>query len=225
MLSDGRRGWPYLYNGLDAAKLGMWRKMKKVMLYIIVGVVVLFAAAIIFVVLSPDYDARIIRSESMKPALQIGDVVIMGPVGSIGDIEPGMVIGFTRGDATIAHRVVSVEKGGIQTAGDVTGDPDPWLVPFSDVYGVMLFKIPYIGYVSKYIRTTLGWVLLIIIPGVLLLGYLMWDLFRKKEPKKAVPVKVRARARAKPNPKPRYSSSSAKARLRRERRQRAMSDL
>lgn len=190
--------------------------MKKVISYIIIGIFLLFAAAVLFLVLSPSYEARIVRSESMKPALQMGDVVIMGPIGSMEDVEPGMVIGFEYGGDAIAHRVVSVDEGGIQTAGDYTGDPDPWLVTFSDVHGVLLFKVPYLGYISNFSRTPIGWILLIIIPGTLLIGYLVWDLFRKKEPKKTVPVKVKSRAKNHSN-----SGSSAKAGLRRERRQRA----
>ncbi|MGB2854164.1 MAG: signal peptidase I [Dehalococcoidia bacterium] len=202
------------------------KNTKRVISYIIVGVFVLIAAAILFLILSPSYEARIVRSESMKPALNMGDVVIMGPARDIGDIKPGMVLGFNRGEDMIAHRVVSVEGDDIQTAGDALGDPDPWLVPFSDVKGVYLFKVPYLGYVSRFARTPIGWGVLIILPGTLLMGYMLWDLFRKKEPKKAVLATVKARninsgssAKARGN----SAGSSAKARVRRERRQRATS--
>ena len=223
VLPDGKYGWPYLYDGLDAAEEGPRRNMKntkRVISYIIAGIFVIIAAAILFVILSPSYEARIVRSESMKPALQMGDVVVMGPAKDIGAIKPGMVISFTKGEDTIAHRVVSVEGEDIQTAGDALGDPDPWLVPFSDVSGVYLFKVPYLGYVAKFSRTPIGWGVLIILPGTLLMGYLLWDMFRKKEPKKTVPVKVRAKVRAKNHSN---SGSSAKAGLRRERRQKAAS--
>ena len=187
--------------------------MKKVLSYIIVGVVVLLAAAILFLILSPSYEARIVRSESMKGALNLGDVVVMGPARDISNIKPDMIIGFMRSEEMIAHRVVSVEGDNIQTKGDAVEDNDPWLVPFSDVKGVYLFKVPYLGYVSRLARTPMGWGLLVILPATLLVGYLVWDLFRK--PKKAVPAKVKASNS--------NSSSSAKARARRERRQRATS--
>lgn len=241
-MPDGKHGWPCLYTGLDTAEAEPRRNMKnvkRVISFTIVGVFVLIAAAILFVILSPSYEARIVRSESMKGAMNMGDVVVMGPARDIGDIKPGMVIGFNRGEETIAHRVVSVEGNDIQTAGDATGDPDPWLVPFSDVSGVYLFKVPYLGYVSKFSRTPIGWGVLIILPGTLLMGYLIWDMFRKKEPKKAVPAKVKARnsnsvtsVKAKARNSNSVSSvkakgnnagSSAKAGLRRERRQRATS--
>jgi len=200
---DGKYGWPYLHTGLDVAEAGPRRNMKntkRVMSYIIIGVFVIIAAAILFVVLSPSYEARIVRSESMKPAIQMGDVVVMGPVKDIGDIKTGMVISFMRSEDMIAHRVVSVEGDDIQTAGDATGDPDPWLVPFSDVSGVYLFKVPYLGYVAKFSRTPIGWGVLVILPGTLLMGYLVWDMFRKsgrnkaKQPKGGRAVAVKATA-------------------------------
>ena len=215
MLPDGKHGWPNLYTGLNAAEAGPWRDMKKVISYIIVGVVVLLAAAILFLILSPSYEARIVRSESMKGALNLGDVVIMGPARDISNIEPGMIISFERGEEMIAHRVVSVEGTDILTKGDAVEDVDPWLVPFSDVRGVYLLKIPYLGYISKFARTPIGWGLLVILPATLLVGYLVWDLFRKKEPKKVVLVKAKSRNS--------NSGSSAKARQRSERRQRATS--
>ncbi len=227
MLPDGKHGWPNLYTGINEAQAGQRRNMKntkRVISYIIVGIFVIIAAAILFLILSPSYEARIVRSESMKPALNLGDVVIMRSATDIGDIEPGVVIGFERGEEMIAHRVVSVEGENIQTAGDATGDPDPWLVPFSDVSGVYMFKVPYLGYVSKFTRTPVGWILMVIIPGTLLMGYLVWDMFRK--PKKAVPSRVKAgnsnsvsSAKARGN----NAGSSAKAGLRKERRQRATS--
>lgn len=202
------------------------KNVKRVISYIIVGIFVFIAGAILFVILSPSYEARIVRSESMKPALEMGDVVVMGPVKDIGDIKPGVVISFTKGEDTIAHRVVSVEGNNIQTAGDWSGDPDPWLVPFSDVNGVYLLKVPYLGYISNFSRTPIGWGVLVILPGTLLMGYLVWDLFRKKEPKRTVPAKVKARnsnsgssAKARGN----NAGFSAKTRLRSERRQRATS--
>jgi len=63
------------------------KNTKRVISYIIVGIFVIIAAAILFLILSPSYEARIVRSESMKPALNLGDVVIMRSATDIGDIE------------------------------------------------------------------------------------------------------------------------------------------
>ena len=159
--------------------------MKKAIAYIVVGIAVLFAASIAFLVFSPTHDARIVRSESMKPALEMGDVAIMKSVSDVSQLQPGMIIGFVHEERSIAHRVVSIEEGGIQTKGDALEDVDPWLVPFSSVEGVLLFKIPYLGYVSRFARTPMGWMVLIVAPALLLIGYLVFDIFRRPAREKA----------------------------------------
>jgi hypothetical protein len=39
----------------------------------------------------------------------------------------------------------------------------------------MLFKIPFIGFMTGFIRTKLGWFLAILIPSALLVGFLIKD--------------------------------------------------
>lgn len=171
--------------------------MRKVIAYVIVGIAFVFAASILFLVLSPTYDAKIVRSESMTPALEMGDVAIMRSVSDIGQVQPGMIIGFVRDERSIAHRVVAVEEQGIQTKGDALEDVDPWLVPLSDVEGVLMFKVPYFGYVSRFARTPLGWVVLIVLPALVLIAYLVVDIFRRPAPQKA-PAKGAAQGPARP---------------------------
>lgn len=151
--------------------------MKKAIGFFILGVIVAFAAGIAFVTLSPDYDAQVVRSESMKPTLQMGDVVITGPVGE--KVMPGKIVSFRRDGELITHRVVSVEGGIMQTQGDALEGPDPWQVPISDVEGVFLFKVPYMGFLTAFLRTPFGWGVLVILPAALLIGYFMRDMFRR----------------------------------------------
>lgn len=190
-------------------------RLRKVILYIIVSVVVLFAAAIVFVVASPDYDARIVRSESMKPALEMGDVVVTGPVGSIDQVKPGMIISFSRGTEVVAHRVVSVDEEGIVTKGDAAEDADRWLVSFSDVQGRYLFRVPYLGFVSNFIRTPTGWAVLVILPATVLVGWIVWEMFRKGPAKNGAASPKAAPPKRQPGRRP----PPARADLRRTRRQ------
>lgn len=151
--------------------------MKKAIAFFMLGLVVAFAAVIGFVTLSPNYDAQVVRSESMKPTLQMGDVVIIGPVGE--KVMPGKIISFRRDGELITHRVVSVEGGDIQTQGDALEGPDPFQVSISDVEGVFLFKVPYMGFLTAFLRTPLGWGILVILPAALLIGYFMRDMFKR----------------------------------------------
>ena len=191
--------------------MGQLRKMKKVVAWFIVGVVGVFACGLIFLIVSPHYSANIVRSESMVPVLQMGDVVVMGPVSGIEQIKPGMIISFMHDEQLIAHEVVSVQGDAIQTKGRALEDVDPWLVSISEVQGAYLFRVPYLGYLSKFVRTPLGWGLLVILPAALLIGYLVWDLVLRTPKERGAPTGRKA-------PPKRRAASSTKSAARKGRR-------
>ena len=136
---------------------------------VVTVILVIILASIVFVFLSPGYDMHLVRSESMVPSINMGDMVITGPLnGPIGgEVEPGNIVTYQRGQALVTHRVLSVDGNTLATKADAMDDPDPWTVTLSDVKGVYLFKIPYIGYASNFIRTRVGWFLVIILCSVL----------------------------------------------------------
>ena len=151
--------------------------MKKVIGFAVIGLLLAFAAGVGFLFLSPDYEAQVVRSESMKPTLNMGDVVIIGPVKD--PIRPGMIISYQRNEELVIHRVIEVEGRYLETKGDAVEDPDPWQVSTIDVQGVFVFKVPYLGFLSSFVRTSLGWSVLVILPAVLLIGYFVRDMFRR----------------------------------------------
>ena len=139
----------------------------------------LFVAGLVFMFFSPDYDLYVVRSESMKPAINMGDVVIAGPAGAGSGIKPGVIVTYESGKNLITHRVLSNDGIILITKGDANEDPDPDPVQFSQVKSSYLFKIPYIGYVSSLVRTRLGWWLVIILPAVALIGFLIKDIIKE----------------------------------------------
>jgi len=146
-------------------------------------VLALIIAGFAFLYFSPDYDMRLVRSESMKPAINMGDMAITGPPGGLlsRDVEAGTIVTYERGAELVTHRVLSVEGDTLLTKGDAVEDADPWPVTLSDVSGVYLFKIPYVGYVANFISTKLGWFLVIILPALLLVGLLIRDIFKTRQ--------------------------------------------
>jgi len=117
----------------------------------------------------------------MKPAINMGDLIITGPLnGPVnGEVEPGTVVTYEYERETITHRVQSIDGTTLVTKGDAVEDPDPWSVTVSDVKGVYLFKIPYVGYVTSLVQTKLGWFLAIIIPAALLVFWLAKDIVKE----------------------------------------------
>jgi signal peptidase len=137
----------------------------------VLAVIVLFVA---FIYISPDYDMYLVRSESMVPAINMGDLIITGPVP--GKIDPGTVVTYVRGKDLVTHRVISIQDGKLTTKGDAVEDPDVAPVTMSQLKGVYLFRVPAMGFVANFLKTPLGWVLIVIIPVILLLAFIFWEI-------------------------------------------------
>jgi len=152
----------------------------KVFLWLVSIVLGLVVAGLTFLYFSPGYDLRLGRSESMKPASNMGDLIITGPLnGPInGEIKPGTIVTYEYSKELITHRVQSIDGKTLVTKGDAVEDADSWSVTLSDVRGVYWFRIPYVGYVTSFVQTKLGWFLAIIIPGALLVGWLAKDIVK-----------------------------------------------
>jgi len=145
---------------------------------------IILAAAVsslLFTHLSPDYNMYLVRSESMKPAINMGDMVVTGPPeGPLGSgVKPGVVVTYQRGKELVTHRVLSINGNTLVTKGDALEEPDSWPVTLSQVSGVHLFKIPYLGYLSNFVRTKLGWFLMVVIPGILLVAFIIKDIIKE----------------------------------------------
>jgi signal peptidase len=150
---------------------------KKIAGRIIFGFLVLVLAGLGLIYFLPGYDLYLVRSESMVPTINMGDLIITGPVK--GTPEAGQIITYERNDALITHRVKSINDTTLVTQGDAVEDPDPWTVKTSDVRGTYLFKIPYVGYGTRFIQTKLGWFLSIIIPALVLVIWLAKDIVKE----------------------------------------------
>ena len=127
-------------------------KTMKIFSWLISAVLVLIVACLAFIYFSPGYSLLLVRSESMRPAINMGDLIVTVPVnGPVnGEVKPGTIVTYQHGKESFTHRVVSVDGETLVTKGDATEDPDPWAVTLSDVEGIYLFKIPYIGFVTSF---------------------------------------------------------------------------
>lgn len=154
----------------------------KVFKWSALSALILIVAGLAFLRFGPGYDMYFVRSESMAPVINLGDLVITGPVGApiIGEVKPGAIVTFkTAKNKLITHRVLSVKGDKLVTKGDALEDPDPFSVTMSQVEGIYLFRIPGVGYVISFIRTRLGWWLLIILPAMALVSLLIKDILKE----------------------------------------------
>lgn len=124
--------------------------------------------------------AYTIVSPSMVPNINVLDVIITTRVSDPAKIKVGDVITFNSTDyrssgVTVTHRVKKVEKTSdgkylFTTKGDANNTEDATRQPFSSIYGKVLIRLPKLGYIQYILSTVLGWLLLIIVPTVLIIG-------------------------------------------------------
>ena len=145
---------------------------------IVLAVVV---AGLGFIYFSPDYSMYLVRSESMKPAINMGDMIVTGSVDGVlgAGFESGTIITYELGEHIVTHRVLAIDGDTLVTKGDAMEVPDPRPVSMSQVSGIYLFKVPYVGYLSSFMRTRLGWLLVVIIPGMVLVALLIKDIVKE----------------------------------------------
>ena len=145
------------------------RVIFKVASLVVLGLLAVLVISLLYLVFSPHYLVLIVRSESMKPTFNMGDVIVLRAYEG-GELEPGEVIAFEEQGNTVTHRVFSSDGGVIHTKGDAVEDVDNWELQGSQVKGTYLFKLPYLGYVAKFLRGKAGALMLI----VAALAFLIW---------------------------------------------------
>jgi signal peptidase len=95
----------------------------------------------------------------MKPALDVGDIVIITEV-SIDDINEGDIIQYEIENVYTVHRVHDIveEKGSryFITKGDANNAPDQEQVNSSSILGKVIFNIPKIGWIPLILRRMIG---------------------------------------------------------------------
>ncbi len=97
----------------------------------------------------------LVASGSMRPGIDVGDVVIIAEAGA-DVVREGDVIEFRRESATIIHRVIEIQEVGstklFVTKGDANNAPDPEPVMSGQIIGKAVFTVPKIGWVAIWVK-------------------------------------------------------------------------
>lgn len=151
--------------------------------------IVLFALAVLLI--GPNLlgmKSFAVLSGSMEPKIPVGSIVFVDEV-EPATLQTSDVITYNlSGSTMVTHRVVDVdvENQSIITKGDANEVEDGAPVSFSQVVGKMKMHVPYLGYISIYIRTPLG---IAAACGVLIVVVLLTflpEVFKKEEETKKV---------------------------------------
>lgn len=117
------------------------------------------------------YRTFVIVTSSMKPSLEIGDVILVKEMSAnkikIGDIitYQGMESDFK--DKIVTHKVKNIieedSKKIFYTKGITNNSVDP-AVYEEQIYGKVIYKFKILSFLSKIVRSKFGYVFLILIP-------------------------------------------------------------
>jgi len=146
------------------------RKLIKIAILICVAAII--AVFLLFyrpVSLAGDTLYEPVYTGSMEPAIPVGSVVVIKPVNPE-TLKIGDIICFQLSEPTsITHRIINITDEGFVTKGDANEDPDQWIVKKENVIGKVILTIPFIGYIGYFVRTPIGFILLIILPASLII--------------------------------------------------------
>jgi signal peptidase I len=118
----------------------------------------------------------VVLSGSMQPTFTAGDVILTvdTPVHSL---QVNDNITYRSPDtmkSLVTHRIVTIIKDSqgptLQTKGDANEDVDQYVVSSEMVVGRMVLTILYVGYVASISHSFLGFLLLVLAPGIVVIG-------------------------------------------------------
>ncbi|QGH34070.1 signal peptidase I [Gracilibacillus salitolerans] len=175
-------------------KKSIFKKIRSFLSFLITTVLFITLIFAVFITISakasggePEimgYQLKAVLSGSMEPDMQTGSIIAIKPGGDMTRFNEGDVITFINEDENlITHRVAEVIKSGehimYETKGDNNNAVDPKPVLSDNVVAEYEgFTIPYLGYVVNFAHSQTGSAILLIVPGILLLGYAAFTIWQ-----------------------------------------------
>ena len=127
----------------------------------------------------PKFSVYTIVSPSMEPTISVYDVIINTKINTIDDVKINDVITFistweVNSGMTVTHRVIgtkTLDDGTkcLITRGDNNTTSDQSCVKEGNIIGVTKAVIPALGRVQMFLASSLGWLLLIVVPAIYLI--------------------------------------------------------
>lgn len=112
---------------------------------------IIFCGVTIFVViLLLTFKIQYVKTGSMRPALDTGDLVVINPF--VKDLKNGDIAVYEWNGIEVCHRVVSVEENGYRFKGDSNGTQDPVVVGQSEIVGKVMFRIHFLAPVVRLVE-------------------------------------------------------------------------
>lgn len=159
---------------MDNTEKGSKIKDIAIVIILIVLIYVFFTYGLQFI-LGTSVPVAVVESNSMYPTLKVGDIIIVKGV-QPSQIKVGDIIVFSSKNVypglTVVHRVINVMYNDgeyyFRTKGDNNPFPDPCCVAGNEVKGIVIYDIPYIGYITILFQNNPSFIILVILILVIL---------------------------------------------------------
>ena len=120
------------------------------------------------------YQSYVIYGSSMEPTIKVGSLILAQPV-DVEKLQVGDIIAYRSPNAvTVTHRIIAIrdEDGQryFKTKGDASTSVDPAEVSLEGGVHRLAYKLPYLGYLVDFANSTLGIVVLLVLPAIGLLA-------------------------------------------------------
>jgi signal peptidase len=168
---------PHVTEAVPAPRPGVLRVAGRVVAWLMTAAATVVVLGLLAITVGPrflPYQALVVRSGSMAPTIPTGSVVFYTKRAA-DRVAVGDVIVFNKpgaSDEKVTHRVYDVKTSPtgryFVTKGDANGAPDDWRVPAVGTGWVASAHLPYVGYALSDIQSSLGRLLLLLIPALLL---------------------------------------------------------
>ena len=173
------------------------KKISNIISYAFITILMIIAACLILYVIcgqiakkrneNPPFALYTIISPSMEPNIKVYDVVFVKKTNT-NKLKEGDIITFYStntffGNTPITHRIVEVlelpeNKKAFRVKGDANSVPDEEKVLPENIIGKVMFKVPKLGKMQYYLASKKGWIIAILVPSLLILGYDVFKIVR-----------------------------------------------
>lgn len=113
------------------------------------------------------YSTMSVLTGSMRPYLQPGDMIV-DKAAKAEEVKVGDIITYKAGGSVVTHRVTEVIRADgkflFTTRGDANNTADGKPITGEQLIGKVIFKIPYGGYIARFIRSPIGLLIILAVP-------------------------------------------------------------
>lgn len=139
----------------------------------------------------------IVRSGSMTPAIDTGDIVVTEPIAPL-EAQVGDIVTFLDPSGSgrlLSHRVWAVHRSTRRvefvTQGDANTSQERWTVPVDGRIGRVVYRLPTLGYALSWTGSPAGRIAAIAAPALLLCWCILARIWR--------PARIRTTGNESPN--------------------------